>query len=101
MNKRLLFPLFVILVAIACQTVPITGRQQLQLLPADTVFSLSVDAYKEFLSERRVVANTKEAEKVRNVGQRIQWGVEQFFVSRNMSDRLRGYQWEFNLVEDK
>ena len=101
MKKGLLFPLCILLLVFACQTVPITGRQQLQLLPADTVFSLSLDAYKEFLSEHRVVANTKEAEMVKNVGQRIQRSVEQFFASRNMSDQLRGYRWEFNLVDDK
>jgi len=101
MRKGLLFPLFIILLVVACQTVPITGRQQLHLLPANTVFSLSFDAYKEFLSEHRVVVNTREAEMVRNVGQRMQRSVEQFFSSRNMSDRLKGYQWEFTLVEDK
>ena len=35
------------------------------------------------------------------VGTRIERAVERYFSEHSLSSRLKGYQWEFNLVEDK
>ncbi len=96
-----LFLLLVMIPAIACQTVPITGRQQLSLVPSETIMSLSYSEYSDFLSKHKVITNTEDAKMVKRVGQNIQDAVEAFFSLNNLSDRLKGYRWEFNLVEDK
>jgi predicted Zn-dependent protease len=85
----------------ACQTVPITGRQQLSLLPEDTVLSMSFNSYKEFMGKHKVIRDTEDARMIKRVGQRIQHAVERYFGGHGMSGELKGYQWEFNLVEDK
>ncbi|MFI5250866.1 MAG: M48 family metallopeptidase [Bacteroidota bacterium] len=36
---------------------------------------------------------------VNTVGRKIQTAVETYMAQNNMSDRLNGYKWEFNLVE--
>jgi predicted Zn-dependent protease len=38
---------------------------------------------------------------VKRVGERIQRAVEQYMAQTNNSGQLAGYQWEFNLIEDK
>jgi predicted Zn-dependent protease len=38
---------------------------------------------------------------VQRVGRRIQGAVERYFAEHSMSDQLKGYAWEFNLVESK
>jgi predicted Zn-dependent protease len=38
---------------------------------------------------------------VQRAGTRIAKAVEQYFAQQKMSDRLKGYSWEFNLVNDK
>jgi predicted Zn-dependent protease len=96
-----LFPVLIFFLVIACQTVPITGRQQLNLVPSDTVLSMSNSEYRDFLSKHKLITNTAEAQMVQKVGQNIQHSVERFFSQNNLSERLKGYQWEFNLVEDK
>jgi len=97
--KLLLF--FIIVFITACQTVPITGRQQLNIIPSETVLSMSYTNYHEFLSTHEIIKDTQEAQMVKRVGQRIRHAVETYFSQNNLSGRLSGYKWEFNLVEDK
>lgn len=93
--------LLLIIFCISCRTVPITGRQQLHLIPSDTLLAMSFDEYNKFIKDHKVITNTAEAAMVRHVGQRIQGAVEKYFHSQNLSHHLKGYKWEFNLVEDK
>lgn len=101
MKKQLIFLLCVTLFFISCETVPITGRQQLSLIPSGTILAMSFNSYDDFLSKHKVITNTEESQMVKRAGQRIQHAVGQYFHEHNMSDRLEGYQWEFNLVDDK
>lgn len=89
------------LLAAACSTVPVTGRRQLNLIPDSTVLPMSAQQYGEFLDSQKVIRNTKEAAMVQRVGRRIQDAVERYFAEHNMSAELKGYTWEFNLVESK
>jgi predicted Zn-dependent protease len=61
---------------------------------------LSFTSYQDFLSKHQVVRNTPEADMVARVGLRVQKAVEQYFALNNLSDRLKGYAWEFTLVND-
>jgi len=76
MKKYRLFSLGICLLILSCQTVPITGRQQLSIVPSDTVIGMSYQEYDAFLKQHKVIANTKEARMVSRVGERIQHAVE-------------------------
>ncbi len=89
------------LLILSCQTVPVTGRHQLSVVPASTILPMSFNSYKDFLSKNKVIDNTPEAQSVVRVGARIQHAVERYMAEQNMSDRLKGYQWEFHLVDNK
>ncbi|APF20916.1 M48 family metallopeptidase [Caldithrix abyssi] len=94
----ILLPLLAFLMA--CSTVPITGRKQLNIIPAPQILSMSFQQYEQFLSEHKVITGTPEARMVQRVGQKIQNAVERYFSAKGMANRLSGYQWEFHLVED-
>jgi len=100
MKKHFLFFLAICLLILSCQTVPITGRQQLSIVPSETVMGMSFQEYDTFLKKHKVITNTKESHLVGRVGERVRHAVERYFSEHNMSDRLKGYKWEFNLVED-
>jgi len=100
MKRTSLFLLAFLFLLLACATVPITGRQQLSLVSSSTLNSMSFQQYREFLSQHKVVTGTGEAALVRKVGRRIQGAVENYCRANNLSSRLEGYQWEFNLVDD-
>lgn len=85
--------------AVSCTQVPITGRQQLALVPASQMLSLSTEQYKSFLDEHEVVRDTPEAEMVRRTGERIARAVERYFVEQGLLSHLRDFDWQFNLVK--
>ncbi|HAR96970.1 MAG TPA: peptidase M48 [Deltaproteobacteria bacterium] len=84
----------------SCETVPITGRTQLSLVPAATVNSMGLDYYRDFMGKHKVTADVGGSESVRRVGTRIQQAVTRYFQQQGDLSRLEGYRWEFNLIED-
>ncbi|MCE5194549.1 MAG: M48 family metallopeptidase [Nitrospiraceae bacterium] len=99
--KKIIFAVSALVFLVACSTVPITGRQQLKLIPSDTILTMSNDSYKEFLLKNKAVYNTEEALMVSKVGKKIANAVEKYLAQNNLSDIVKDYKWEFNLIEDK
>jgi predicted Zn-dependent protease len=62
---------------------------------------MSFESYSEFLSENKLSDDVEQTKMVKSLGSRIQKAVEQYCAENNLSGRLKGYQWEFNLIEDK
>jgi len=85
----------------ACSTVPITGRSQLSLVSDSEVNSLAATQYREVIAKGPLSTNSEQVAQTRRVGQRIQQAVESYFRQQNASDQLAGYQWEFNVINDK
>lgn len=97
---KILLSLFLLaLVVYYCSTVPITGRKQLSLIPASEINALSFQQYDEFLKQNKLSSDKEPVSMVKRVGVNIQKAVETYFAQNNLSDQLKGYQWEFNLVE--
>jgi len=85
----------------ACSTVPITGRSQLNLIPGQSMLSMSLQEYDQFLKEHKVSTDMEKTAQVRRVGVNIQHAVERYFATSGLSGHLSDYKWEFNLVDDK
>ncbi|MBN2283662.1 MAG: M48 family metallopeptidase [Deltaproteobacteria bacterium] len=85
----------------ACTTVPITGRKQLNLIPAQTMLSLSLQQYDEFLKAHTVSTDEQQTALVNKVGGRVKAAVEQYFTENRMSSTLKEFEWEFNLIESE
>ncbi|RYY40779.1 MAG: M48 family peptidase [Chitinophagaceae bacterium] len=90
-------------IIIGCAKNPITGRSQLSLLPESELQTMGNQQYREFLNTARVVSPSadRDAEMVRRVGQRLVNAVVAYHKQNGISDRLEGYKWEYNLVNDK
>src|SRR4030042_6488135 len=88
------------LLASSCSEVAITGRKQFNLVPDALMNNMSFQSYSEFLAQNKRSTDTAKTKMVKDVGLKIQRGVEQYCIENNMSDQLSGYQWEFNLIED-
>ena len=85
---------------VACSTVPLTGRKQLNMIPSNEMLAMSFQQYDQFLTENKVSSNTKQAQMVKRLGHKIQVAVEKYLNDNGYSRLLEGYDWEFNLVED-
>ena len=84
----------------SCSDVAITERRQFNLVPDMVMNSMGLQSYEEFISQNKLSADTQQAEMVKRVGYKIQKAVEKYCAENNLSRRLKGYRWEFNLVED-
>lgn len=85
---------------ISCSTVPLTGRSQLNMIPSSEMLTMSYQQYDQFLKESKLSTNQPAVEMVKRVGVNIQQAVEKYMTDHAISSRLRGYEWDFNLVED-
>lgn len=83
----------------SCSTVPITGRQQLNLVPDSEIMALSYQQYGEFIKGSRLSQNQAQAAMVKRVGTNIQKAVEEHFAQNNLTKELSGFAWEYNLVD--
>ena len=103
MLRRAIVFTLISLGVIACTKNAVTGRSQLKLLPESQLQEMAVQQYQQFLSTNKVVSSSanRDAEMVKRVGQRITRAVEEYYASKGISDELKGYQWEYNLVDSK
>lgn len=84
---------------LSCSTVPLTGRSQLNLIPSGEMLSLSFQQYDTFLKENKVSTDAKNTALVKKVGTNIEHAVVKYLAENNLSSRLNGYKWEFNLIQ--
>jgi predicted Zn-dependent protease len=88
---------------IACSKNPVTGRSQFKLVPEQELQSMATQQYQQFLSENKRVSPSadRDAEMVRRVGQRLASAVTSYYKGQGLGKTLEGFQWEFNLVNNK
>lgn len=103
MKKPLLLFIAISMFIIACTTNAITGRNQLLLVSAQALQQEAVQQYKGFLSSHNVVStsSSRDAEMVKRVGNRIAKAITEYYKSQGLSNQLDGYNWAFNLVQNK
>jgi predicted Zn-dependent protease len=101
--KKIIILLVALPLFIGCNKNAVTGRKQLSLIPESQLQEMAVTQYKSFLSENKVVSSTtnKDAEMVVRVGTRIAKAITDYYTKQGKADILKGYKWEFNLVDDK
>ncbi len=88
---------------ISCVQNLVTGRKQLALVSESELQSMAKTEYQSFLSANKVVNvnSNKDAEMVRRVGTRIAAAIKTFYDNNGQPSILEGYQWEFNLIDNK
>jgi predicted Zn-dependent protease len=87
----------------SCTQNLVTGRKQLSLVSESELQSMAVQEYKSFLSSNKVVTTSanRDAEMVKRVGTRIAAAITSYYNTKKQTSVLEGYQWEFNLVDNK
>jgi predicted Zn-dependent protease len=101
--KKIVCLLFTVALFTACHKNVITGRKQLGLFSEGALQQMALTEYKTFLSQNKVLSETanKDADMVRRVGSRIAKAITTYYTQKGLASELEGYQWEFNLVNDK
>ncbi|MBK8497268.1 MAG: M48 family metallopeptidase [Flavobacteriales bacterium] len=85
----------------ACARVPITGRRQMNLVNEGQLMAMADGQYDEFLGANKVLpASDPRSVMVSRIGRKIADAATAFLGENNASDRVAGFQWEFNTVDD-
>jgi len=84
-----------------CSEVGITGRKQFNFVPDSIINSMSLQQYGEFISTSKLSTDATRTATVKRVGQNIVAAVDEFCKTHCDENPFAGYEWEFNLVEDK
>jgi predicted Zn-dependent protease len=85
--------------AISCNEVPLTNRKQMNLLPEKELIAMSLTSYNEFLIKNPPAnIHNADVQMVKNVGMKISNAVVNYMQQNKQSERVKGYKWEFSLV---
>lgn len=84
----------------ACTTNPMTGRSSLQIANNSEILTMAATEYQTTLKGAKVITGTADANRVKNVGNRIKNAAEKYYASIGRSADLANYKWEFNLIQD-
>ena len=86
---------------ISCSTNPFTGRKQMTFLPESILLQMSLTNYQDFLSANKPVPKSdSNAKMVETVGKNIASSVEKFLKDNGSGDRIKEFDWVFNLVDE-
>lgn len=85
----------------ACSKVPITGRRQLNLVNEGEIMAMANGEYGKFLQENTPMpAGNDDVGRVRTIGNRLAQAATTFLNDNGAADRIAGFEWEFNVVND-
>lgn len=99
--KKTIYALVLIMLASACSKVPITGRKQLKLLPNNLMMNMSLSSYQSMMDKHTILPdNDKKTVFVRTVGERISNAAVGFLKKEGEGDRVKGFEWEYNVIQD-
>jgi predicted Zn-dependent protease len=102
MTRIILSAFLAAAIFISCSQNALTGKSQFTLLPESELQAMATQEYTSFLSSNKVVApsGNRDAEMVKRVGQRIVNAVNTYYQEKGLTEKLTGYKWEYNLVND-
>ena len=90
--RRLVPALLLLLVLVACETVPVTGRRELLLFPEANERDMGLTSYQEVLKKSKVSADPRLNDQVTRVGRRIACGLHRQYGDEHPGD-------EFGFIE--
>lgn len=98
--KKLIIALAAMLVLSGCGTVPLTGRRQILLVSDQDVLSSSLTQYRDYMKTAPKSTSATWSAMVTRVGKKIADATERYLRANGLSDEIKEFSWEFNLVKD-
>jgi predicted Zn-dependent protease len=101
MNKISTFLFTAVLLMSSCNTVPVTGRKQLKLLPSSQMLAMSATEYDNFLSQNPPMSDSDpQVRKLKTIGNNIAAATEKYLNENGHKGLVDNFDWQFNLIDD-
>lgn len=99
--KKLIVLSLILAFAAACSTVPITGRKQMNLLPESQLRTQAAASYSEFIGQNQTLPQSDpRVQQVKRVGEKIAAAATRYLQAKGATDRVVGFSWTYNVVND-
>ena len=84
----------------SCTKVPITNRRQLSIYPEGSINNSASKAYESFKNKNKLITSGKQLETIKDIGNKIEFAVSNFFLKKNGKDPTSHFQWDYILVDN-
>jgi predicted Zn-dependent protease len=99
--KKLVLSFGVVAMIVSCATNPFTGKKTMAFVGNDQLFPAAFAQYNQVLTESKVLKDTKDAQMITRVGQRIAVAAERYLNANGYQGYLEDYEWEYKLIESE
>lgn len=82
-------------------TVPVTKRKFINIIPDEQLLSMSASQYRSYVKKSTLSSNKAKVAQLKRVSTKLSNATKRFLQKHNMSNEVKNYKWEFNLVKDK
>mgnify|MGYP003565324222 CR=1 FL=1 len=96
---RVISLFMITLLAAGCNTVPLTSRKQMNLLPESMMVEMGLTNYDAFLKENKLSQDQAQVTMIKRAGERISQSAERFMKENGLASNIRYFNWQFNLVD--
>jgi predicted Zn-dependent protease len=102
MLKKNHFLILLLITTVACSVVPFSNRKRINIVPDEMMLNMSFTNYNDFLSQNPPLPLTNSNVKmVKDVGNKLSTAVVSFMNQKGMGSEIKGFNWDFNLVNNK
>ncbi len=88
------------IILVACSTVSMTGRKQLNLVSESEILSASLTEYQNYMKTAKISTDANATAVVKTVAERIAAAAEAYLQVTGQEADIQNYAWEFNLTQD-
>ncbi len=101
--KKYIIPVIAAFIFMSCNggKNAVTGRAQSGFISEASMQQMALTEYKGFLDSSRVITGTANSDMVKRVGSRISNAITKYYTEQGKADALKGFAWEYNLVDSK
>ena len=85
----------------SCSTAPITERKQLKIVPEAKLNAQAAKIYEKVKKKEKMSSDLKSLKEIKDIGQRMQDSIGEYFYKSQMSDPTQNFDWEYILIENK
>ncbi len=85
----------------SCTSVPITDRKQLKLIPETKLNAQAAQIYEKIKEKEKLSDDIKQLDEIKEIGNRIEYSISEYFESSNIKDPTIGFDWEYILIDNK
>ena len=85
----------------SCSTAPITERKQLKIVPESKLNAQAAKIYEKVKKKEKMSSDLKSLKEIKDIGQRMQDSIGEYFYKSQMSDPTQNFDWEYILIDNK